>query len=167
MKPRTLLSLLLSIAMTTAGIMLPVTDGQADWGGGQVLVPDTSIEHADHIGRAAHTNTKIFVLTSGMDKIHPRSGGGGPEIAPGPSYFYETPASLGCVYRLTSVSSAQTGCNPTDLTLLNPSGGAKAIAIVGAYDYPTAFSDLRTFSAQFDLAAPTTANFQVVYATGA
>jgi hypothetical protein len=146
--------------------MLPVTDGRADWVGGQVLVPDTSIEHADHIGRAAHTNTKLFVLTGGMDKVHPRSGGGGPEIPPGPSYFYETPASLGCVYRLTSVSSAQLGCNPTDPTLPNPSGGTKAIAIVDAYDYPTAFSDLQTFSAQFGLPAPTTVNFQVVYATG-
>ena len=96
----------------------------------------------------------------------PPSGGGGREIAPGPSYFYETPASLGCVYRLTSVSSAQIGCNPTDATLLNPSGGAKAIAIVDAYDYPTALSDLQIFSAQFGLTAPTTANFQVVYATG-
>ena len=166
MKPRTLLSQLLSIAMTIAGIMLPVTDGRGDWVGGQVLVPDTSIEHADHIGRSAHTNTKLFVLTGGMDKVHPRSGGGGPDITPGPSYFYETPASLACVYRLTLVSSAQFGCNPTDTTLPNPSGGTKAIAIVDAYDYPTAFSDLQIFSAQFGLPAPTTVNFQVVYATG-
>jgi len=101
-----------------------------------------------------------------MDKVHPRSGGGGPEITPGPSYFYETPASLACVYRLTLVSSAQFGCNPTDTTLPNPSGGTKAIAIVDAYDYPTAFSDLQIFSAQFGLPAPTTVNFQVVYATG-
>src|SRR6516165_6859039 len=166
MKPRILISPLLSIAMTTAGALVPIADGQADPVGGQVLIPDTSIEHADHLGRVAHTNTKMFVPTGGMDKVHPPSGGGGREIAPGPSSFYETPASLGCVYRLTSVSSAQTGCNPADPTLLNPSGGAKAIAIVGAYDYPTAFSDLQIFSAQFGLAAPTTANFQVVYATG-
>jgi hypothetical protein len=167
MMPRTFLFPLLSIAMTTAGIMLPITNGRADWVGGQVLVPDTSIEQADHIGRAAHTNTKIFVLTDGADKIHHPSGGSGPELAPSPSYFYETPASLGCIYRLTSVSTAQLGCNPTDPTLPNPSGGAKAIAIVDAYDYPTAFSDLQTFSAQFALPAPTNTNFQVIYATGA
>jgi kumamolisin len=164
MKPRILLSPLLWIAMTTAGATLSVADGRADPVGGQVLIPDTSIEHADHIGRVAHTNTKIFVPTGGMDNIHP--GGGGREITPGSSYFYETPASLGCVYRLTSVASPQIGCNPGDPTLLNPGGGAKAIAIVDAYDYPTAFSDLQIFSAQFGLSAPTTMNFQVVYATG-
>jgi kumamolisin len=167
MKPRTFLLPLLSIAMTTAGTMLPIADGRADPVGGQVSIPDTSMEHADHIGRIAHTNTKILVFTGGMDNVYPPSGGGGREMAPGDSsYFYETPASLGCVYRLTSVSSAQAGCNPTDPTLPNPSGGAKAIAIVDAYDYPTAFSDLQVFSAQFGLPAPTTANFQVVYATG-
>jgi kumamolisin len=166
MKPRTFLSPLLSIAITTAGTMLPVAEGRADPVGGQVLIPDTSIEHADHIGHVAHTNTKVLVFTGAMDNVHPPSSGGGPEIAPGPSYLFETPASLGCVYRLTSVSSAQIGCSPTDTTLPNPSGGAKAIAIVDAYDYPTAFSDLQIFSTQFLLPAPTTANFQVVYATG-
>jgi len=151
--------------MTTGGATLSVADGRPDPVGGQVLIPDTSIEHADHIGRIAHTNTKILAFTGSIDSVHPPLGGGGREIAPGSSYF-ETPASLGCVYRLTSVSSAQIGCNPTDPTLLNPSGGARAIAIVDAYDYPTAFSDLQIFSAQFGLPAPTTANFQVVYATG-
>ena len=165
MKARTFLSPLLWIAMTTAGATLSVAGGRPDPVGGQVLIPDTSIEHADHIGRIAHTNTKILAFTGSIDSVHPPLGGGGREIAPGSSYF-ETPASLGCVYRLTSVSSAQIGCNPTDPTLLNPSGGAKAIAIVDAYDYPTAFSDLQIFSAQFGLPAPTTANFQVVYATG-
>src|SRR5215472_10856696 len=168
MEPRTFLSPLLWIAMTTAGATLSVAGGRPDPVGGQVLIPDTSIEHADHIGRVAHTNTKVLVLIDGMDNVHAPSGGGGREIAPGdPSLYYETPASLGCVYRLTSVSSAQTGCNPTASTPLpNPSGGARAIAIVDAYDYPTAFSDLQIFSAQFGLPAPTTANFQVVYATG-
>ena len=117
MKPRTFLSPLLCIAMTTAGATLSVADGGPDPVGAQVLTPNTSIEHSDHIGRVAHTNTKILVPT-GMHSVHPPSGGGGGEIAPGPSYFYETPASLGCVYRLTSVSSAQIGCNPTDPTLL-------------------------------------------------
>jgi kumamolisin len=166
MKPRILLSPLLCIAMTTAGATLSGADGRPDPVGGQVLIPDTSIEHADHIGRFAHTNTKIFIPTGGMDNVQPPSAGGGAEIVPGPSYFFETPASLGCVYRLTSVSSAQIGCNPTDPTLLNPSGGAKAIAIVDAYDYPTAFSDLQIFSAQFGLPAPAQTNFQMVYATG-
>ena len=163
MKPRTLLLPLLSTAMTMAGIMLPIADGRAAPPGGQVWTPYTSIERADHIGRFAHTNTKIFVPTGGMDNLHPPSGGEGPEIAPGPSYFYETPASLGCIYGLTSMSS--TSCNPTDSKLPNPSGGAKAIAIVDAFHYPTAMSDMQTFSEQFFglLPAP---NFQVVYASG-
>ena len=89
-------------------------------------------------------------------------GGEGPEIAPtDSSHYYETPASLGCVYGLTSVSS--TGCNPTDPTLPNPTGGLKAIAIVNAFHYPTAGDDLETFSAHFGLPP---ANFQVVYASG-
>jgi subtilase family serine protease len=43
----------------------------------------------------------------------------------------------------------------------NPSGGGKAIAIVDAYDDPTADTDLQNFSAQFGIAP---ASFQVVYA---
>src|SRR5215471_1269804 len=131
MKPRTFFSPLLWIAMTTAGATLSVADQQADPVGGQVFIPDTSIEHADHVGRFAHTNTRILAVTGSIDSVHPRSGGAGPEIAPGdPLLYYETPASLGCVYGLTSVSSAQTGCKPTDKSLLPPAGGAKAIAIV-------------------------------------
>jgi subtilase family serine protease len=45
----------------------------------------------------------------------------------------------------------------------NPSGGSRAIAIVDAYHYPTAASDLSVFSHQFGLPQ---ANFQVVYANG-
>jgi hypothetical protein len=41
------LSPLLWIAMTRAGAMLSVADGRADPVGGQVFIPDTSIEHAD------------------------------------------------------------------------------------------------------------------------
>jgi hypothetical protein len=95
MKPRIFLLSLLWIAMTMADPTLSVAGGRPDPVGGQVLIPDTSIEHADHIGRAAHTNTKLFLPTGGMDGIRPPSSGGSPEIAPGPSYFYETPASLG------------------------------------------------------------------------
>ena len=132
MKLSTVLSPLLWIAVTTSGGTLSFADERPDLVGGQVLIPDTSIEYADQIGRFAHTNTKIFLPTGGMHNVHPAPGGGGRELAPGPSYFYETPASLGCVYRLTSVSSAQIGCSPTDTTLPTPSGGAKAIAIVDA-----------------------------------
>src|SRR6266478_4520297 len=62
----------------------------------------------------------------------------------------ETPASLRLVYKLPST------------------GGSGVIAIVDAYDYPTAENDLNVFSTQFGLPACTTANgcFKKVYASG-
>lgn len=81
----------------------------------------------------------------------------------GPPYsgsYYQTPASIACVYGLTTAVS---GCNPYTATAV-PSGGSKAIAIVDAYDDPNALSDLSVFSTQFGVVAPTSSNFQVVYA---
>jgi kumamolisin len=68
--------------------------------------------------------------------------------ASGPSG--ETPASLRAVYNLPS------------------SGGGGVIAIVDAFDYPTAENDLNVFSSQFGLAACTTNNgcFKKVFASG-
>jgi kumamolisin len=62
----------------------------------------------------------------------------------------ETPQSIRPVYELPSV------------------GGTNVIAIVDAYDYPTAENDLGVFSQQFGLLACTTANgcFSKVYASG-
>ncbi len=62
----------------------------------------------------------------------------------------ETPASLRSVYNLPS------------------SGGGGVIAIVDAFDYPTAENDLNVFSAQFGLPPCTTANgcFKKVFASG-
>ncbi len=62
----------------------------------------------------------------------------------------ETPSSIRSVYNLPST------------------GGAGVIAIVDAFDYPTAESDLATFSAAFGLPSCTVANgcFRVVYAGG-
>jgi kumamolisin len=74
-------------------------------------------------------------------------------------YFYETPASIGCLYKLMKFIR---GCNPNTVTA-NPTGGFGAIAIVDAYDYPTAATDLAAFSTQFGLPA---ANFSVIYASG-
>src|SRR6266567_1265192 len=160
------LSLLLSTAISTASMIFSPAQAGAEPVGGQVLLPDSSIEQADHIGRTAHTNTKIFVPTGGMRNLHPSNmGKAEPEAAPGTGFF-ETPASLGCVYGLVAASSGQTGCNPSDPTLANPSGGSKAIAIVDAFHYPTALPDLQLFSSQFGLVAPTSANFQVVFANG-
>lgn len=62
----------------------------------------------------------------------------------------ETPASLRSVYKLPST------------------GGSSVIAIVDAFDYPTAENDLNVFSSQFGLPACTTANgcFKKVFASG-
>lgn len=64
----------------------------------------------------------------------------------------ETPQSIYPVYNLTFTAT----------------GGSRAIAIVDAFDYPTAEHDLGVFSQQFGLPACTTANgcFQLVYARG-
>ncbi|HYM01403.1 MAG TPA: hypothetical protein VET85_00575, partial [Stellaceae bacterium] len=134
--------------------------------GGQVHIPESSLEYADEIGRTAHTSVRTFVPAGGMDTvappmIHELGHGVTHEGAPVGGYFFiETPASLGCVYNL--VTSPVAGCNPYTANV-NPSGGSRAIAIVDAYDYPTAASDLAHFSAQFGLPQ---ANFQVVYASG-
>jgi kumamolisin len=134
--------------------------------GGEIVIPESSQEEPEHIGFRAHTNLKIFSPAGGMRQVHPPSfsGEARPEGSPPyAGYMYETPASLGCVYRL--VPSPAPGCNPNTVSV-NPSGGSRAIAIVDAYHYPTAMQDLQVFSAQFGLPAPTSANFQVVYASG-
>lgn len=58
--------------------------------------------------------------------------------------------------------SQVSGC-PISGTTLTPTGGSGTIAIVDAYDYPTAANDLAIFSSYFNLP---TANFQTIYATG-
>ena len=67
--------------------------------------------------------------------------------------------------------AAPSGYSPDDIRAayaLPSVGGQGTIAIVDAYDYPTAENDLNVFSAQFGLPACTTANgcFKKIYATG-
>ena len=102
-----------------------------------VLVPDSTVEHAQDIGIRAHTNHLIHV--------NPNFTGTAPSG--------ETPASIRGVYAL-----------PSSLTI----GGSGKIAIVDAFDYPTAANDLSVFSTRFGLPACTTANgcFKKVYANG-
>jgi hypothetical protein len=139
--------------------------------GGQVIVPDSSIADPTRAGLQAYTNVRFFVPRGGMDDVAPPSAldvrlarampDGTAKGAPYANYYFlETPASLACVYKLVAVSAV--GCNPYS-TSVNPAGGSKAIALVDAYDDPTAASDLTAFSNQFGLPA---ANFQVVYASG-
>jgi kumamolisin len=120
-----------------------------------VIEPESSIEHAEDLGLRAHTN--ILILQPAA--LNPSSGVRPLTGPPATGLFYETPASIGCLYKLTK---AVNGCNPNTVTS-NPTGGFGAIAIVDAFDDPHAASDLAAFSTQFSLPA---ANFSVVYATG-
>jgi kumamolisin len=118
----------------------------------KVITPDSSIEKPADLGKRAHTNIHVILPTEPMQNAQPF----GPPFS---GTAYETPASLACVYHLATVVA---GCNPNTVTK-NPTGGTKMIAIVDAYDAPSAAADLATFSTQFGLPA---ASFQIVYASG-
>lgn len=110
----------------------------------RIVVPTSSIERPEDLGVRAHTNIIINIP---------------PAITTSPAATWETPASIACVYELVTQVS---GC-PISGTAALPTGGQGAIAIVDAYDDPTAQNDLAVFIAQFNLAPAT---FEVVYAAG-
>jgi kumamolisin len=126
---------------------------------GHVVVPESSVPQPGDAGLKAHTHLRLFVPPSGMNfgsAIQPK------ELPPFPGLFFETPASLGCIYHL--VPHSVPGCNP-NVTTENPNvgKGGGAIALVDAFDNPNAVADLTTYSAQFGLPAP---NLTVVFASG-
>ncbi|WP_146030122.1 S53 family peptidase [Methylocella silvestris] len=128
-----------------------------------VTTPSSSIAKSAEAGKAAHTNTK-FIGPKGLapsNAAGPRSGAAPAGSPPYADYGFETPASLACLYGLVAASA---GCNPNVASAVPTAKGAKAIALVDAYDYPTALSDLQTFSVQFGLPLP---NLIVKYATAA
>ena len=100
-----------------------------------LLIPDSSIERPQDVGRGLRAHTNHMILNS---------------PAAASTVIYETPASIRSVYKL-----------PT-------TGGGGVIAVVGAYDYPTAENDLAVFSSTFHLPACTSATgcFQKLYASG-
>jgi len=117
-----------------------------------VVVPEASRINGADLGKKAHTNIRF--LNPGL--VNPL------EAPPYGGYAYETPTSLGCVYKL--VASLPAGCNPNSVTAV-VGGGSQTIAIVDAYDDPEAPADLAYFSAQFGL--PFSVNkFKVIYADG-
>jgi subtilase family serine protease len=120
-----------------------------------VTIPESSIEHKEDIGRRAHTNIKLFRPTGDLPEPSAAATSGPPY----PGYFFETPASLACIYNLVAPSN---GCNP-NLVSSVPTGGLVSIAIVDAFDDPGAAKDLAKFSKQFGLRPP---DFKVVFATG-
>jgi len=88
---------------------------------GVVVVPDTTVEHAEDVGLRAHTNHLIFVTSQPSP------------LASSPSGL--SPANIRSAYSLPSSNT----------------GGTGVIAIVDAYDYPTAQSDFDVFAMQFGL----------------
>jgi kumamolisin len=115
-----------------------------------VFVPQSSVERPDDAGKFAHTNYVLFSPNGGL-----------PEAMTNPSLTEaETPASLGCVYK---VGPIYTGCNPANGATNHPTGGWGAIALVDAYDNPYAATDIATFDSHFGLPA---ANFTKIYANG-
>jgi len=117
---------------------------------GTIITPSSSIPATDPRDTRAHTNVKLFFPN-------------GHAISPNATKVtWETPASLACVY---GVVKATDQCN-NDVVKTVATGGSKMIAIVDAYDDPNAAADLATYSQQYGLPAPSSANFEVVYATG-
>ena len=114
---------------------------------GQVVVPESSVARPEDAGLRAHTNHLIFVPAG-----HPTT-----SIVPD-NTFTETPASMGCVYK---VGPTYAGCSPASGGTDHPTGGWGGIALVDAYDNPKAASDLAFFSTFWGLPA---ANFTKVYA---
>jgi subtilase family serine protease len=103
-------------------------------GQGRVIVPDTTAEHPEDVGKRAHTNHVIFLRSSGLTLTVPSG---------------ETPGSLACVYGIAQ--SLTSGCPKTSTSLPSPSTSGGVIAIVDAFDYPTAQNDFDKFSTQFGL----------------
>jgi subtilase family serine protease len=129
--------------LTAVVVAIPLAFGTsrlvAQGGPGQsgVHVPDSSIEQPGDQGVRAHTNHVISLR-----------GGASPQSA---SPTGMTPEQIWHAYNLSGVE---------------PSGGTGTIAIVDAFDYPTALNDFNVFSAQFNLPQETGNGsvFQKVYA---
>lgn len=117
-----------------------------------VVIPTSSKSVSTDAGLRFHTNVRFLSNPSATPS----------EAPPYTGYAYETPASLACVYRLVTPTP---GCNPNSTTV-NSSGGSQSIAIVDAYDDPSAAADLAFFSSQFGLPY-SDSKFKVVYAGGA
>lgn len=134
---------------------------------GTVIVPPSNVEQPQDIGKRAHTNFLIFVPAA-------RAGKPAPNTNSGPAG--ETPSSLACVYQV-GPNNGNTSCpeleSGSSMNYDNPAGGTNVIAIVDAYDYPTAASDFLTFSQTFGLpsgdqcgSSGTAPCFTVQYASG-
>lgn len=126
---------------------------------GTIIVPQSSIERSGDIGIRAHTASLAVPFSSGGTSTAAVHTQASPK-PPYPGYYFDTPASIACVYDLHG--DTRGFCDP-NIETDNPTGGSKAIALVDAYDDPNAAHDLATFSRQFGLPY---ANLTVVFARG-
>lgn len=131
-------------------------------GGGHAILPESSKQANEDIGVRAHTNYRIFVPAGrsgeGFAANEVNANGTADDASsPVAGFYAETPASLACLYGLTGNTVF---CNPIGLSN-DAGGGSKAIAIVDAFDYPTALADLKAYSSEFGLPTPTSSNFTV------
>ena len=164
------LTFLSSALLLTALAAAAQTAGPLPAGPGHIVVPQSGNALSSDAGLRAHTLYKILVPPgrpadepgfAAAEHSEANAEKAAPRLTTQPinGYVAETPASLACIYGLTVASS---GCNPLTLTAV-ATGGSKAIAIVDAYDYPTALADLTAYSKQFGLPAPTSSTFTVAY----
>lgn len=146
------------IAASAFLLATAATVAQAQHPKHHLVVPKSSVITPGTPGTTAHTNLLVMMAEGGPVSINvePQT----PGLPPVLGLFFETPASLACVYRL--VRHPVPGCNP-DQTTVTTTGGSGAIAIVDSYDDPNAASDLAVFSSIFNLPPP---DLTVVYASG-
>lgn len=146
-----------AIVTVCLGLMAAVPAGAQNGSGllasarHRLVIPASSQAQPGDQGVRAHTNIRLMIPTVAEPA----------EAPPYLGYGYETPASLACIYRLVRPIP---GCNP-NLTTNMPNGGSQSIAIVDAYDDPSAENDLANFSEQFGVPGGV-GNFKVVYAGG-
>jgi len=159
----TLVSAFLSI---TTGFGIPELYASGAIRRGNVMIPESSQVRLEDIGLRAHTNHVILA----------------PEATPRERPEVEAQETDTNIWEAPDMTEADSDALPRSILLpaqgspktlrsaynLPSTGGAGVIAIVDAYDYPTAQHDLSTFSAQFGLPACTTTNgcFRQVYASG-
>jgi kumamolisin len=148
-------SLLAAAALFACCTSTALAQSARPGGGTSVTIPSSSIARTGDAGVQAHTNIRFTAISKDLKGVRPDFFG-----PPYPGYYYEDPASIACNYRLEKTVS---GCNP-NVASKNPNGGAKAIAVVDAFDDPNAYSDLASFVAQFGVGAISPSTFQVVYA---
>jgi kumamolisin len=121
-----------------------------------VFVPSSSRANPADAGRTAHTNYVVRNLrgiqpnaVTDLTAPAPQALYEGEQVIPAAT-FAEYPASLACLYKMAHTFYA--GCAPTNNSAFNAKGGSeRAIAIVDAFDNPTAVADFKFFSSFFGL----------------